>query len=293
MHLTDDQLNYMMKLPKYGEGIFRHPSFDRPFLVKIPGDLDLDKTVSPEQISETMRPWINEIQEKYCIEAEEKEPLDINNLFLDMNIQTMGLQILKYLGEKPFNYYTNFREILGISARKLSAAVDWLESEELITRISCLITKNKRADFLALTTRGQKSLDIPGAKRIHPRRFRHSYYCEMIRISLLTQGYEPVIREYSLTGEDQPNPKPRVDVFTTQDGEAVAYEVQLTQNKKNVMDNVHKCLSYFGVDLLYLIGETGHDLEKLKKFVQEEGLAPEDNLGKIKFKTIGDFLKKN
>ena len=71
----------------------------------------------------------------------------------------------------------------------------------------------------------------------------------------------------------------------------IAYEITLTLNSSEVMKNVTKCLNYpFSVDEINIVCETKEDLEKTIEMVaKSEQLFP-DQLERITFRTVNEFL---
>ena len=72
------------------------------------------------------------------------------------------------------------------------------------------------------------------------------------------------------------------------DGKKVAYEVTL--HVDNLVDNVIKCLKGFKVDELNIVCRDKEGIEKAKTTVEKSGRVTANQLKKIEFMQIKDFM---
>jgi hypothetical protein len=282
-NLTDKQASYLFKLAPYGEGIFRHPDFDRPFIVQIPSDLYLDKSVTREQTDRIMRPFIEDLHSKLEPEAEGKT-IDLQEIWGRALKQVDGISILEMVKREPFMHYTRLRSTLKLSSEKFKLAIEWLEDKDLISVKKFRRSRKKFAQYLVLTDSAQKSLNLSKSKRISPSHFRHSLYCEYVKNWLQDNGYTAK-REFSGDREEFG----RIDVYSNQNGKEVAYEITLTLNSNDVMRNVNKCLYMFKIDKLVMVCDNKKDVDSVTRIIS--GNVEGCQLERIIFQTIGDFLE--
>lgn len=282
-NLTDEQVSHLFKLAPYGEGIFRHPNFDRPFIVQIPSDLSLDKSVTREQIDKIMGPFIENLHSNLGPEKEDNT-LDLQKIWGRALKQVNGISILGIIKKEPFIHYTQLRSTLNISSERFESAIEWLKDKGLISVEKFRHSGKKLAKYLVLTDNAQKSLNLSKSKRISPSHFRHSLYCERVKNWLQDKGYTAK-REFAGDREEFG----RIDVYSKQNGKEVAYEITLTLNSNDVMRNVNKCLYMFKIDELVMVCDNKKCVDSVAQIISRnvEGRL----LERIKFQTIGDFLE--
>lgn len=281
-NLTEEQARHIFKLNPYGEGVFRHPNFDRPFIIQIPPHLDLDKAVTGEQIEKIMRPFIEELHSN-LEPVKEIKPIDLKGIQTRALMQVDGANILGILKDKPFIHYTLLRDTLKIPSDRFKSAIDWLIRKGLITTKNFRHSKTKLATYMLLTEKAHISLDISTPKRISPSHFRHSLYCERIKIWLQDQGYTAT-REFNEDGDHDE----RIDVYAEREGIKTGYEVTLTVNARDVIRNVTKCLHVFNIDELVLVCENKEEEDSVIKIIADN--VEETQFEKITFTTMSEFL---
>lgn len=288
-NLTDEQIAYIPKLAPFGQGIFSHPNFERAFIIQVPTNLDLNRSVTHKEIDKALRPFINELHADLK-DSETSKFVDLDRIKKESRVQIGGLLVLEELKQSPFSHYTEIREKRKLG-NGMDEAVSWLESEGLVAVVECKHNKKGHtAKYLALTATAQNSLNIPEQKRISPSHFKHTLYLERVKAWIEAQGHM-AIKEYCGEGAF----KERIDVYTEYQQNdrtiKIAYEVTLTLNSKDVMKNVTKCLSYpFSVDELNIACETKEDLDRAVALVAKSRQLFPDQLEKISFRTITDFL---
>ena len=289
-NLTDEQIAYIPKLAPFGQGIFSYPGFERAFIIQVPSNLDLDRSVNHEEIDKALRPFINQLHAKLK-DSEALKFVDIDRIRKQSAIQIAGLLILDELKQNRFSHYTEIRDKRKLG-NKMDDALSWLESEGLVVVIGCKHNKKGHtAKYLALTATAQNSLNVPEKERISHSHFKHTLYQERVKAWIEAQGYV-AIKEYCAEGAF----KERIDVYTEYQKNGltakVAYEITLTLNSKDIMKNVTKCLNDpFSVDEINLVCETKEDLDRTIQIVAKSDLVvPDEQLDKITFRTITDFL---
>jgi len=289
-NLTDEQIAYIPKLAPFGQGIFSYPGFERAFIIQVPSNLDLDRSVNHEEIDKALRPFINQLHAKLK-DSEALKFVDIDRIRKQSAIQIAGLLILDELKQNRFSHYTEIRDKRKLG-NKMDDALSWLESEGLVVVIGCKHNKKGHtAKYLALTATAQNSLNVPEKERISHSHFKHTLYQERVKAWIEAQGYV-AIKEYCAEGAF----KERIDVYTEYQKNGltakVAYEITLTLNSKDIMKNVTKCLNDpFSVDEINLVCETKEDLDRTIQIVaKSDQVDPDEKLDKITFRTITDFL---
>ena len=289
-NLTDEQIAYIPKLAPFGQGIFSYPGFERAFIIQVPSNLDLDRSVNHEEIDKALRPFINQLHAKLK-DSEALKFVDIDRIRKQSAIQIAGLLILDELKQNRFSHYTEIRDKRKLG-NKMDDALSWLESEGLVVVIGCKHNKKGHtAKYLALTATAQNSLNVPEKERISHSHFKHTLYQERVKAWIEAQGYV-AIKEYCAEGAF----KERIDVYTEYQKNGltakVAYEITLTLNSKDIMKNVTKCLNDpFSVDEINLVCETKEDLDRTIQIVaKSDQVDPDEQLDKITFRTITDFL---
>ena len=289
--LADEQKDYMKhKLPPKLIGIFSTPNFTRPVVFRIKDDFYLEKDITDDYIDRKMGPFIEQLQSKLK-DSEAPKSVDIDRIRKQSAIQIAGLLILDELKQKPFSHYTEIRNKRKLG-NKMDDALSWLESEGLVVVIGCKHNKKGHtAKYLALTATAQNSLNVPEKERISHSHFKHTLYQERVKAWIEAQGYV-AIKEYCAEGAF----KERIDVYTEYQKNGltakVAYEITLTLNSKDIMKNVTKCLNDpFSVDEINLVCETKEDLDRTIQIVaKSDQVDPDEQLDKITFRTITDFL---
>jgi len=286
-NLTEEQVRFIPKLKRFGEGIFSHPNFDRPFIIQVPPDLDLDKSVTREETKKIMRPFVEDLHAQLVQETPEKpEPVDLKQMEQDATAQKIGVLILRELKEDPFIHRTKLiavmRKKYDIRQHTVGPGLDWLLGQKLIISMKCRSSTKDREHF-PLTEKAQISLKIPERERISIYVFKHRLYCELVTKGIRKQG-NTAIREYSSTSVAGHK---RMDVLGIEGNQRIAYEISLSFS--NLIDNITKCLELYKVDQVYIVCERQKpDLEKAMEIVSKN--IPGHLLEKIGFRTISYFL---
>jgi hypothetical protein len=277
LNLTDEQAAYIDELPKQGTGIFRDRRFNRRYLVQVPGDLEIER-LTEEEIDQLRAQQPKPLSQ----ESSEPEPIEVAKLKKQSLMQFDAMTILEILKKVPFTHKTALMQGLELSSDRMNSAKAWLQSERLVSTISCK-SKTRDAEYLVLTKKAQISLNIPMSQRIAPSAFKHALYCEGVKNWLESQGYK-AIREFRGDGRYYE----RIDVYAEQNGRRVAYEIQLTLNADDLMANIRKCISLFRVHEVCIVCETMEGVNRAKKIVSEQ--VPAGHIEGITYRTISYFL---
>jgi hypothetical protein len=296
-NLSDEQSAYIDKLPKYGTCIFRDRRFDRCYLVKVPGDLNVE-TISRLEVENIMKPYIERLQDQLP-KPEQKEDAagektgnrDIGDylaLKREAGAKYNAIKMLEILRSDPFIHYTAMRnERLKLSDSDIKLAIGWLNSNGLITRIKCVGPRGKEANYMVMTDAAYDFLGVSAVKRISPSHFKHTLYCERVKSWLESKGHT-AMREYgTLSGGRVANESGRIDVYASDTN--IAYEITLTHNRRDIMSNVNKCLYLFRVDKLVIVCEWEKNIhENVKPIILAD--VPENHLKMIEYASIQKFL---
>jgi len=300
-NLTDEQTYYILKLAQYGEAIFRHPNFDRPFLVEIPSDLDLDKSISQEEITRIKQPFIDYLHKSILPRTKDatiktaytKEELEE----LKRQIRDKRRHILNILLDNPFTPLNALYKNVEGSQEKIKTALEWLENKQLITKVSCKTSKRRESTFYPLTQKAHDLVNTPQSKRKpSPERFKHTFYCKKVKDWIEKQGDEAIL-EYGPKGAEsiqiEVNNKTilvpqRIDIFTEQNGKRTAYEVTLSFS--NLKINVFKCFSKMNMDRMFIVCEDKDGILEAQRIISSSKTMPEKVKEKISYTQISDFL---
>ena len=320
MNLNDEQTAFFDKLPKFGVGIMRHPDFERPFWVKIPGDVD-DSPISENAIKKFMEEYVDSLHLKYSYEptvpkvVEEVDdagflmidPSDIKGSGRKARVVYQSTLIIEELSRDPFIAYTDLRTKIGLDPNPYRDAVDLLLSQGLAEKVKCIGASKKPSNYLVLTK------NVPGRSLKNPLFFRHILYQKRIEGYLVSNGYSDVEVEYYAEKSDGKQPKSiimkdkdgisrvmlkRIDVFGIKDGKKHAFEVSLTFS--NLLDNIHKCLGMFKVDRLHLVTQNPpkkelgknklSNTQMIQKVIDQK--VPAHLVSKISIEVINDYCMK-
>lgn len=282
--LTDKQIDFIQRLPPLGTGILRDRRFDRPYLVKIPGDFDIT-AITTDEVAVLMKDYISKLH----AQLEEAKEIDLETFEAELVehgrkglVFANGRLILEILKKEPFLHKTAIRERFGLGNEMMGEAVDWMTCHEYATTHEFPFSNKGRnhATYIVLTRKGQVLTNIPKSQRIASSHFKHTLFIDHVAKRLTKQGYNPV-KEYS-----ENHRQDRIDVFAVQDGKRTAYEITLSMG--NVVWNIEKCFRQYMADKLCIVCETQKAADKVKEQVKDK--IPTDWLSKIDFVGIGHFL---
>ena len=294
-NLSDDQIKFMNKIPKQGTGVFRDRRFDRPYLVQVPGDLDI-VPITQAETAEIMQPFLSDLHAQFPkalpepVDPEDIVIVDTSEEYAAAIRQEMrrrdALTIVETLLKDPFTYKTQLREKTGLTGPKLDNALKWLESKGATQSVKCKTLKGKNAEYIALTDDAQAVHRVPMMKRISPSHFRHTLYCERVKEHLENKGLNAQ-REFAIAAGGLVSETSRIDVYAVEEGKATAYEITLTLKRFDITKTISKCFSLFRVDeLVFVCEREDPDLNRVKYIVSTDA---QPLVRKIKFKTIRDF----
>lgn len=303
-NLTDDQATFMFSLAPCGEAIVRHPLLERPFLLAVDSTLTLDKTITKADIAQRMTPWLT-TQKALCSvqPSPDTEPGTSTTAKSQEPLNLAGITIMKVVRKLGFTFEGALRtacmaEPVKMKKSEFTAGLAWLEEQNFIKKIWAFAPSGRHANYIALTKRAQATL---GVTLTDPSHYKHSLYKRHVANYLKSDGCDMVAVEYELPGTaHEPKTTPsgtiarhRVDVFARKEGTRLAYEVQLTITRNQVMANVEKAFSIFGADELHFVTETDHMEALLTILDQEPGESlPREQRAKIHLHNISEFKAK-
>jgi Cdc6-like AAA superfamily ATPase len=286
-NLTAKQARYIMKLPRFGSGIFSYPGFDRPFIIQVSEGLDLNKSVAPEEAEKTSRPFIEKqhalIEAQQPVKTKTYTEEDLEEIRIIIHSDTWN--ILEILQNERFLHHTALLGKAGVGQNKFKFSIDWLEKQGFLLSLSCKSSKTKDAIFYPLTEKAHDLLKTEKSRRKpSPERFKHTYYCEIVKHWHEAEGLK-AIREYSI-GDDF------IDVFIEQNGVKTAFEITLSFS--NLEHNIMKCFVRMGIDHLFIVCENKGGMDRAERIFLESrdipDTAKEQLKDKIHFIQIGKFL---
>jgi hypothetical protein len=287
-NLSDEQADYLFKLPKYGDGIFRYPGFPRPILIQIPGDLTLERSTPLSRIEDHCKPFIERVHEEYASASTgaatpiTKPPVDRKERRREALLMDLGNDILDIVHADPFQSYTDVRDTLAQKRNNVSsyfaAAVEKLKDEEVILIKKCTSWSGKPGTQFIVSSTGVKNAYAS------PQYFKHCLYMFYVKMAAIRDGYSPEL-EYS-----NHNLSERIDVYVENDFGKIAFEIELSNKNRDILNNIQKCIYGFHVDRLIIITESGNrNRQKIMRII-ESGINPNVR-HKIRILTIQRFLQ--
>ena len=291
LNLNEQQTAYLDELGERGTGIFRDRRLGHRYILDIPGDLEVEK-ISLEETAQIMRPFIIWLQTQLeSHEDYETEAVDLEQMEQEANNQKIGIPILNKLREKPFLQSTQLVDEIHkqykFKKKNVATAIEWLKDKSFVLAIEARGSKTKNATYFPLTKKAQGSLKMNAQERIAASHFKHTFYCNVVKGWVESQGYKAV-REYSNISEDRTT-KDRIDVLGFQDHQIVAYEITLTIDVSGLVKNIRKCLDVFNVDMVNIVCERQDpDIEKALEIVSEH--IPGQDYERIGFLSMTHFL---
>ncbi|MFC1829708.1 hypothetical protein ACFL0O_08855, partial [Thermodesulfobacteriota bacterium] len=258
-NLSEDQVGYIPQLPKYGTGIMSDVRFNRPFLMQVPGDFQIE-IFTKEEADELTQDYIKELHERITKNKKEEQSAEVIEYGKKLKIYSDGYRILEALKKNPFLHKTAIRDQLGLADR-INKAVDWLTGSKYVIEAEFRHSSKGKAyaKYLVLTEKGQDTIQMPRSRRISKNRFQHTLFIKRLADWIEGQGYEP-IREYHVSDLEE-----RIDVFAIQDGLRTACEITLSTKTEDVLRNVHKCFNIYNVDELYIICDSKKEAGDVQK----------------------------
>jgi Helicase HerA, central domain len=271
--LTDDQANYLFKLPRYGQAIVRYGGYENPFILGVP-KFRLKNPVTDMEIDERMAGFYDELRQTIKDESASKPSYEINS------IPPAALSLLHYLSKEPFTKISDMTNAPGFKSNtEVAKALSWLEKDRLAIREMYKVSKRGRKAHFAVLT--QKAYGQFGFKPIPGKgEFEHKLYQHLICQKLKKDGYDAKIE-----GRIK-NSSKSIDVLAeTNNAGFIAYEVTLSFD--NIIDNIQDDLSA-GSSRVVIVARDKSDLRKAENKIKSNPsmTTVPDNLD---FCTISDF----
>ena len=143
--------------------------------------------------------------------------------------------------------------------------------------LTAISPEGGKARYLALTETAHIAANIPHKRRISPRMFIHTMYCERVDKWLKKAGHE-TIREHE-TGIG------KIDVYSIHNEKRRAYEIEHFITKRQITVNVDKCLRYDADEIVLVCEGNKGDLDTMRDIILELDLQP-DELERITYTNL-------
>ncbi len=268
MNLTEEQTSYIFKLSKYGDCIVRDRRLGRPYLMEIPGDLEITDFTYKESKQASKR-FTEPLHEQLAEKSKHKEDKPkLSDLPIEMQ------RILNELKNDPFASFTELRTKTNLGAKMKNLILNTIDLgliEEKIYRAG----QGKNTRYFALTETAQNMLQLSYNSRISSRLFLHSLYagwvCEYLEAKKLTglieftgKSYDDQSQTEMLSMKDNDGLdaeiKARIDVYCPE--LRTAFEITRS-DLRHLNLNIFKCFSYFKdhVDKLFIVCESKQILD--------------------------------
>jgi len=303
--LSDAQYEHLPKLPQMATAIFLDKRFNRPYEVLIVGDLE----VVPITTAETGEIMRERIAEKHAQIIRRHKPHEIRHTREQLTekfgtLSNKAQIVLELLGNDPFLYRKMLYDKIEGNNQATEKEISWLIEYGFIQEIKCRTGKTASADFFPLTSVGHDWLETPEShRRPQPSHFRHTYYILKVALHLRKQGHTVEI-EYTPNRTEDGEPTSfsvgtstdtsievyeRIDVYSEQNGERVAYEVTLSFS--NLKHNIYKCFYKMDMDRVVVVCDLG-ETNKAERMIESYNLSkePKDLRSMIEVRKITEFL---
>ncbi len=270
--LTDEQADYLFKLPRFGQAVVRYGGYENPFLLAVP-HLNLKKNVTDEDVEKRMAGFYADLKDKMKVV---KVPLYTRQEPHAMPPQATSL--LYFLSKEPFTKISAMTNAPGFkSPAEVGKALDWLEKNGFVNREQYRVSRRGiKSVFAVLTPKAYKYLEkkgIPGKGD-----FEHKLYQFLICRKLDKDGLQAKI-EGRVSGFGK-----SIDVLArSKDGDYLAYEVTL--HFENIMSNIRQDLES-GVSKVFIVTRDRTGMEQAKKIVEKNPGYD----GNVEFMTIDAFF---
>ncbi|MGD0915812.1 MAG: hypothetical protein ABSB22_05085 [Thermodesulfobacteriota bacterium] len=273
--LSDEQTQYLFKLPEQRVAICRYGKFDRPFLMVIPELTGLDRVPDDQEVEQAMDPFYQQIVPK-----EESEIVEITEpvtpKFSYSEAEVDGLTMMKHLAKSPFLNYKDLIDELQLTPARGDKARAWMVNSGFVKIHSIKLKPGRPGEYFELTDEAYKSL--AGTQPLGKGGFEHKSFCYAIKDFLERQGFGARLEGMVDTKA--------FDVLAWKKGEGmIGYEVTLHMN--NLVKNLRDGLSTT-VKKVVVVCQSKDELEKAKAIVK--GALGQQM--RVEFETIFEFTKK-
>jgi hypothetical protein len=271
--LTDDQSDYVFKLPKFGTAITRYAGYSNPFLLAVP-HFKIKRDISTDELEQKMVGFYSQL-ESQIRQAERPVPLKVSEV-----VPPIASALLFFLGKEPFTKISEMTKAPGFnSPREINKALEWLIGEKFIRLEKYRTSQTKKSTYAVLQEKALHYLQIEGIPGKGG--FEHSLYQDLIIGKLRAMGMTAKI-EGRIKGSSK-----SIDVlgYSKSTGH-IAYEVTLHFN--NLLSNIHQDL-HAGVKKAIIVTRDKKDLDKAIHVIGLNS-ALDRYLDLIDFKTIDEFF---
>ncbi len=277
--LSDEQTEYLFKLPERRVAICRYGMFERPFLLVVPELTGFDQIPNDKKVEEEMSDFYKRILPK-----KEEEDIIIQEPIVPefgySQAEIDGVIMLKHLAKHPFLNYGDLIKELKLTPARGDTARAWMANSGFTKIHSITLRPGKPGEYFELT---EHAYNIFGGKApIGKGSFEHKCFCHS-GIKNFVEAQEFGVR---LEGMMEGSQK-AFDVLAWKKGEGmIGYEVTL--HFQNLIKNLKEDLGTT-VKQVVVVCKNKDELEKAKWIVKNEM----GELNRVDFKTIFEFTRKN
>jgi DNA-binding MarR family transcriptional regulator len=269
--LSEDQAEYVFKLPRFGQAIVRYGGYKNPFLLAVP-QFNLKRQITDEEVKSRMSDFYADLARNI------KRPSPSQPLPAQANIPPNSASLLYFLSKHPFAKISAMTGASGFkSPAEVSKALEWLEKAGFVRREKHRVSKRGRKSVFAVLT--PKAYEYLGKKQIVGKGdFEHKLYQFLICRKLENDGLQAKI-EGRISGFGK-----LIDVLArSKDGQYVAYEVTL--HFENIISNIRQDLES-GASKVFIVAREREGMQRAQKAVNAN---PEFG-DHVEFVTIDQFF---
>jgi hypothetical protein len=272
--LSEEQAEFVFKLPRFGQAIVRYGGYKNPFLLAVP-HFHIKKQATDDEVQNRMSDFYAELARDI------KRPAPSRPLQAQTNIPPNSASLLYFLSKEPFTKVSAMTNAPGFkSPAEVGKALDWLEKSGFVNRERLRVSKRGRKSvFAVLTTKAFSYLKLKGLRGKGS--FEHKLYQHLICNRLAKEGWEAKV-EGRITGSQK-----AIDVLAiSEKGGRIAYEITLHMD--NLLSNIRLDLENGATEVI-IITRDKSDMKKAKQIVEKS--ATTNNAGEsIKFRTIDAYF---
>ena len=275
--LSDDEANFLFRLPQFGQCIVRYGGYEEPFLLAVPY-MNIKNYVSDEEVNRRMGDFYRELNEK-IVEEKPSAPTT-NSSNSPESMPPSAPVLLHFLGNNPFAKVSEMKRSGLKSPAEVNRALTWLEENGFVKVVSIQVSKKGRpSKYAPLTPKAYTQLKMKPPKGKGD--FEHKLYQHLISEHLKKKGWQ--IQIEGRIGQSQK----LIDVLARSEaGDSVAYEVTL--HFDNLISNIQQDLDS-GVSEVVIVAKDKAGMSKAKKIVNSDpSMAP--YLEQINFSLISAFF---
>jgi hypothetical protein len=273
--LTDEQAEFLFKLPRFGQAIVRYGGYEHPFILGVPR-YDLEGSVSDAEVKQRMASFYGTLRQSIKHDNAFKPSYEIRPA------SSAAVSLLHFLSKKPFTKISDMTQAPGFKSNtEVAKALSWLEKNGYVNRELYKVSKRGRKAHFAILT--SKSFEQYGFKPVPGKgTFEHKLYQHKIAQYLERAGFEDVKIEGRVGGSQK-----SIDVLARAvDDSFIGHEVTLSFD--NLLDNIRNDLSA-GCTEVVIVARDKPGMAKAQKLVQND-TSKAKYQDCIEFRIIADFF---